>query len=469
MPPPVSRRHFLGGAAFAAAAQPRRSPNIVLIVADDLGYSHLGCYGQQKIRTPNLDRLALQGARFTQFYAGCAVSAPSRCALMTGLHTGHCSVRSNSGGVPLQPGDVTLSQRLKDAGYATGLFGKWGLGDAGTAGAPNRKGFDEFFGYLHQLHAQYYYTDFLWKNTQRFPIEANSGGKRSVYVPDVIEREALQFIEAKRSQPFFLYLPYTLPHAEIVAPADGMKEYDGQFPETPYVPPGRRKYATAARPRAALAAMITRLDRGVGRVLDHLKQHGLEEDTVVLFTSDNGAEDGVGADLQFFEGNKPLRGKKGTLYEGGIRVPMIVRWPGRVPAGRTSNHVWANWDLTPTLLELAGAPAAEGLDGVSSAAALQGRKSASHRMLYWEHTVENRLIQAARWKKWKAVRDGATELYNIEEDAGESANVARRHPEIVRKLEIFMQSAHAEPRPQIEPASSFSNTDFHKMPPPVVN
>jgi arylsulfatase A-like enzyme len=463
----ISRRHFLGGVACASAAQSRRPPNIVLILADDLGYNHLGCYGQTKIHTPNLNRLASEGTRFTQFYAGCTVSAPSRCALMTGMHTGRCSVRANSGGVSLQPGDITLAQRLKDSGYATGLFGKWGLGDAGTAGAPNRNGFDEFFGYLHQLHAQYYYTDFLWTNTERFPIRENTGGRRNVYVPDLIEREALEFIRTKRSRPFFLYLPFTLPHAEIVAPADSMKEYDGRFPETPYVPPERRKYATTPKPRASLAAMITRLDRSVGRILDQLRQSGIEENTLVLFTSDNGAEHGVGADLEFFEGNKPFRGKKGTLYEGGIRVPMIVRWPGRVAAGRVSKSVWANWDMTPTLLEVAGAASARNIDGLSASKALLERETSSARMFYWEHNTGNRLIQAARWKAWKAVRDREVELYNVEEDAGESVDVATQHPEIVRKLDEFMRSSHASAPPQIEPADSFSNTDFRRMPPPA--
>jgi arylsulfatase A-like enzyme len=467
MPLPVSRRHILGGAAIAAAAQSRRPPNIILIMADDLGYNHLGCYGQQKIRTPNLDRLASEGTRFTQFYAGCTVSAPSRCALMTGMHTGHCSVRANSGGVPLQPGDVTLAQRLKQTGYRAGLFGKWGLGDAGTAGSPNRKGFDEFFGYLHQLHAQYYYTDFLWSNTARFPLD-NPGGRRNVYAPDVIEQRAIAFLRANRQRPFFLYLPYTLPHFEIVAPAASMKEHDGRFPETPYVPPERRKYATTPKPRAALAAMITHLDRSVGKVLDELQRLSVEENTLVLFTSDNGAEHGVGADLEFFEGNKPLRGKKGTLYEGGIRVPMIVRWPGRVPAGRVSNHVWANWDVTPTLLDLAGAPEPRGIDGISAARALTGEQQPDDRILYWEHIVQSRLLQAARWKQWKAVRDTKIELYNLEQDAGESADQAARHPEIARKLDAFMRSAHADPPPQIEPPDSFSNTDFLNMPPPAV-
>ena len=328
-------------------------PNIVFIMADDLGYAHLGAYGQEKIRTPNIDRLADEGIRYTQFYSGSTVCAPARSVLMTGLHTGHTSVRGNTGGLPIEPEDVTVAEVLREAGYTTGLFGKWGLGDHGTTGEPNLQGFDEFFGYLHQVHAHFYYTPFLWENDRQFPLEGNEDGARTTYSHDVITERALQFVRDHHEEPFFLYLAFTIPHTELLVPEESFAEYDGQFPE-PNPHPGNGHYAAQEKPRTAFAAMVGRMDRDVGRLMALLDELGIGENTIVFFTSDNGGQRGWGVDLDFFEGNAPLRGGKMFMYEGGIRVPLLVRWPGRIEAGQESEHVWAFWDVLPTLAELVG-------------------------------------------------------------------------------------------------------------------
>ncbi|HJN08811.1 MAG TPA: arylsulfatase [Pirellulaceae bacterium] len=362
-------------------------PNVIFIMADDLGYGQLGCYGQTRIRTPNVDRMAAEGTRFTQFYAGHCVCAPSRSVLMTGYHTGHTSVRINGGGAPLLPDDVTVAEVLKQAGYVTGCFGKWGLGDHGTDGVPYKQGFDEFFGYLHQVHAHFYYTHFLWKNDQKYPLKKNVGQKRNQYSHDVITQAALDFIRGHRRQPFFLYLPLTIPHFELLVPEDSLRQYRGKFPEpTPYVD-RRKHYADQPAPRAALAAMISRLDGDVGRLFKLLKELDIDENTVVFFTSDNG---GYQLAEEFFHGNGHLRGGKGSFYEGGIRVPMIVRWPGKIRADVTDDFVWTFWDVMPTLAELATGKCPEEIDGISVADRLLGREQEiPDRFLYWEKQPQN--------------------------------------------------------------------------------
>ena len=462
----LSRRDFLSSAvsfALAGALAGRalgaqaRKPNIVFIMADDLGYGHLGCYGQKHIKTPHIDRMAKEGVRFTQCYAGSAVCAPSRSVLMTGLHAGHTPIRANGGGQALLPEDVTVAEVLKAAGYATGTFGKWGLGDWGTTGVPSKQGFDEYFGYLHQVHAHRYYVDYLWKNDERYPLAGNAGGKRGQYSHDVIMEEALSFVRRNRERPFFLYLTLTIPHVELIVPEASMKEYLGKFEETPFDEP-REGYADPTHPKATLAAMISHMDRGVGELMALLKELGIDEDTLVFFTSDNGAQGGYGSHPEFFEATGGLRGVKTQLYEGGIRVPMIARWPGKIAAGGVSELPWQHCDVMATLAEVAGAEAPKETDGISVVPALLGeRDQRRHEYLYWELQNGPRapFQQAVRLGDWKGYRKrggAALELYDLKNDVGESKDVASRNPEVVAKIERIMKAARTEPRAQVEPA-----------------
>ena len=428
---------------------PRR-PNIVLIHADDLGWGDVSAYGQQKYRTPNIDRLATEGTRFTSYYAGSTVCAPSRAALMTGLHTGHGRIRGN-GEIPLEDGDLTLPEQLRTQGYRTALIGKWGLGFEGTPGLPERQGFDETFGYLTHQQPHRQYTDRLWKDGRWIDVSPTRD-----FTSDLFTQAALDFIDRGTGQPFFLYLAYPLPHAELQAPDDAIARFRGRFPETPFANPKADAttpvhpyrvsggYRSQTAPRATFAAMVTRMDEGVGRVLDRLRARGLDRDTLVLFTSDNGPHREGGADPEFFDSNGPLRGIKRDLYEGGIRVPMLARWPGRVPAGRVNDDAWAHWDLFPTLSEVAGAVAPTGLDGVSMHGLLTGgRAAAPDRTLYWEFH-ERGYQRAARRGTWKAVwlaPDRPIELYDLAADIGETRDVAAAHPGIVKEFEAFFASA----------------------------
>jgi arylsulfatase A len=443
------------GLAQNRSAQAGKRPNIIFIHADDLGYGDLSCYGQQKFTTPHLDRMAAEGARFTQYYSGSTVCAPSRAALMTGLHTGHAYIRGN-GEYPLRPADVTVAEVLKSVGYTTAVIGKWGLGTAGTEGRPDKQGFDESFGFLDHTHAHRQYTSHLWKNGEVFPVNLEKD-----YVGDLFTDAALDFIGKNRQRPFFLYLAYTVPHAELRAPEDAVKQYRGKFPETPWtnakadaVPtiqpsPMRQPsigYRSHATPRAAFAAMVTRLDAHVGQVLSKLKELGIDENTIVFFTSDNGPHKEGGADPEFFDSNGPLRGIKRDLYDGGIRVPMIVRFPGKVKAGRTSDQVWSHWDFLPTAAELAGAKTPGKLDGISMVNALTGHRQKQHEFLYWEF-YERGFEQAVRMGDWKAVRHGADkplELYNLKADGGEQNDVAAKHPDVVAKIESYLKTARTE-------------------------
>ena len=468
----TSRRQFIRAAGMGAAslvvaglapgtnsAAGRASsgkPNIIFIMVDDLGYGHLGCYGQEKIRTPNLDRMAAEGTKFTQVYAGHCVCAPSRSVLMTGKHTGHTSVRGNGGGSALLPEDTTVAEVLKKAGYATGIFGKWGLGDHGTTGVPYKQGFDEFYGYLHQVHAHFFYPWFLWRNDRRHVLAENNDKERKQYSHDLIAEQALDFIRRKRANPFFLYVPFTIPHFELLVPDDSFEEYKGKFPEpTPYVS-SQRHYADQPAPRATLAAMITRMDRDVGRIFDLLGELEIDDNTIVFFTSDNGgyrlARPGEG---DFFRGNGPLRGGKGTFYEGGIRVPMIVRWPQRVAPGVTDDFIWAFWDVMPTLAELAGAKVPAGIDGISVTPRILGRRQEQpERFLYWEKIPQGKggtpaWSQAVRWGKWKALRHKPRlplELYDLETDIAEKNNIAGKHPEVVKEIEDYLRTARTVSR-----------------------
>ncbi len=455
---------LLGVAAASTTRGAQRSvaqrPNIIFIMADDLGYGQLGCYGQRRIRTPHLDRMAAEGTRFTQVYAGHCVCAPSRSVLMTGKHTGHTSVRANGGGSPLLPEDVTVAEVLKDAGYATGAFGKWGLGDHGTTGAAYRQGFDEFYGYLHQVHAHFYYPWFLWRNDRKHELRENVGERQSVYSHDLIATESLDFIRRQKNGPFFLYVPFTIPHFELLVPEESLAEYSGKFPEPiPYVDP-RKHYGDQPAPRAALAAMITRMDRDVGRILALVKELGIDENTIVFFTSDNG---GYRLAEDFFGGNGPLRGGKGTFYEGGLRVPMIVRWPGKIAASATDDFIWTFWDVMPTLADLAGAKTPPGIDGVSVAPRLLGREQEQpDRLLYWEKIPQGRggtapWSQAIRWGKWKAIRHKPRlplELYDLAQDVGEADDVADEHPGVIQRIEDRLKTVRSVSRtyPAEEPS-----------------
>jgi arylsulfatase A-like enzyme len=457
------RRDFLRGAGFAVASSwvggcdsvrkgqeasgRRERPNIIFILADDLGYGDLGCYGQRTIRTPNLDRMAAEGMIFTDHYAGSTVCAPSRCCLMTGVHTGHAFIRGNDR-IPLRPSDVTVAELLRQAGYATGIVGKWGLGEPDSTGIPNRKGFDHWFGYLNQRHAHNYYPDYLWRNEEKVPL-ANEvtpvnppGGvatRRVQYSSDLFTADALKFIDRNRRRPFFLYLAYTIPHANNEAKPDGM--------EVPSYGP----YADEdwPNPQKGYAAMITRMDADIGRLFARLKSLGLDRKTLVLFSSDNGPHREGGADPAFFDSSGALRGCKRDLYEGGIRVPLIARWPGRIAAGSGSDHVCASWDFLPTCCELTGAPIPQGIDGLSILPTLLGlpQMQQKHEYLYWEFHEQGKK-QAVRMGDWKGVRlnvakdpNGPIELYDLKRDMGEERNVADQHPEIVGQIAAIMASA----------------------------
>jgi arylsulfatase A-like enzyme len=422
-----------------------RQPNIIFIHADDLGYGDLSCYGQKRFQTPNLDRLAAEGTRFTQYYAGSTVCAPSRCVLMTGLHTGHCFIRGNAKS-NLRPTDVTVAKVLKDAGYATGLAGKWGLGHEGSSGVPTKQGFDFFYGYLDQTHAHNYWPTFLVRNEERVklknvvPNEGKDGqgvaSERVEYSDDSIHREALAFIEKNKEKPFFLYLATTLPHANNEAKNKGMEIPDyGEFKDKDWPEPEKGR-----------AAMISRLDRNVGDVLRRLKELGIDQNTLVLFTSDNGPHNEGGSNAAFFNSSGPLRGTKRDLTEGGIRVPMIVRWPGKVAAGAVSEFVWSHQDFLSTAADIAGGKAPEGNDGISVLPTLLGKPQKGHEYLYWEF-FERGFDQAVLLGDWKGIRngvDGPIQLYNLKTDLGEKDNVADKNADVVAKIDGIMKSARTE-------------------------
>lgn len=425
---------------FSAAARP---PNIIYILADDLGYGDLGSYGQKLIHTPRLDQMARDGMRFTQHYAGAPSCHPSRCVLFTGKHGGHARIRANSK-LPLLPEDLTFPQVLKKAGYATGGVGKWALGLEGSTGAPEQKGMDEYFGYLDQTHAHSYYPDYLWRNGKRESIPGNSKGQRTVYSHDLFVDEALNYIRRNRERLFFFYAAFTIPHAEVAVPEDSLDEYRGKWPE-PKAFPGSKTYSPQTQPRAVRAAMITRLDRDIGRILDLLDELNLSENTLVIFTSDNGPITAGGQDPEFFDSNGPLRGFKFSLYEGGIRVPMIARWPGRVPSGSESTLVSDFADLFPTLVELSGAPPAPDLDGVSLVSTLTGRpeKQKRREYFYWE-AAPQQAVRRGDWKAYRSAPDQPLELYHLANDIGETTNEAKAHPEVAASLKQLLVTARTE-------------------------
>ncbi len=441
-----------------AAAPATAKPNIVLIMADDLGYGHLGSYGQERIRTPRIDMLAAEGMRFTQAYAGSTVCAPSRSVLLTGLHGGHTSVRGNLGDAHIRDRDITLAEMLKAAGYATGGYGKWGLGLADSPGHPLRQGFDDFLGYLHQVHAHFFYPFWLTLNHGRMNLRLNEAGGRGQYSHDVIFERALDFIRNNRDRPFFCYLPVTIPHVELAVPADSLASYLGDFPEVGGGQEKRVGYIVSPNPRATYAAMVSRLDRDVGRLVAQLQDLGIDRNTVVIFNSDNGAQSRFDVSEEFFDATAGLRGYKGSMYEGGLRVPQIVWWPGTVPAGTVSDHVTYFPDMMPTFADLAGVESPP-TDGISFVPTIVGEGNQErHDWLYWELvTGGNRLhSQAARNGRWKFVRgsaEGPVEVYDLESDRAEATDLASRRPDLVQAFEEWIQANRTDPpdQPQRSP------------------
>ncbi len=449
------------------AAQPQKGnllppkPNIIFILADDLGYGDLSCYGQKHFQTPNIDRLAKEGMLFTQHYSGCPVCAPSRSSLMTGQNTGHTPIRGNKewvpeGQWPLPAGSVTIPEMLKTVGYTTGCFGKWGLGFVGTEGDPNNQGIDQFYGYNCQRLAHNYYPGHLWDNQQKIVLAGNAGDQFGEYAPDLIQQHALQFMEKNKDNPFFLYYANTIPHAELLLPQKNMEPFRGKLlPEKSFkgTNPGDKgfregPYGTQPEAHAAFAAMVTLLDKQVGEVMDKLKELGLDKNTLIFFSSDNGPHLEGGADPDFFDSNGPLRGYKRDLYEGGMREPMLAWWPGKIKAGTKSDHISAFWDVMPTLAALTGAKTPGNIDGISFLPTLLSQKGQpQHDYLYWEfHEQKGR--QAVRKGNWKLVcyqvqdpSKATTELYDLGKDIGEQQNVAGQNPEIVKELLALMKGA----------------------------
>lgn len=435
-------------------------PNIIYIMADDLGYGDLSCMGQQQFKTPYIDQLRAEGMLFTQFYSGSTVCAPSRSCIMTGQHTGHTTVRGNSANagkerqrVGLEVGDITIAEVLQADGYRTALVGKWGIGEAGTEVTPNKKGFDFFYGFLNQRNAHNYYPPFLWKNETKVEFPNNdTDAMTGDYAHDLMTNEAVEFVERSGKDPFFLYLAYTIPHAEMTAPEDSMEPYRGKFDEVKTHTKRGGSYGTQTYPKAAFAGMMTRLDRDVGRIVATLKKQGIDENTLIIFTSDNGPHGEGGHDYQFFDSNGPLKGYKRDLYEGGIRVPFIVRWPGQIKANSSSDHIGAFWDFFPTALDLAGAKSDANIDGRSILPTLMGEtdKQEQHEYLYWEF-FEQGGRQAARMGDWKGIRydvnkdhESPLQLYNLSNDIGEENNVAADNPEVVKKIDTILQKARTE-------------------------
>lgn len=437
------------------APAPRR-PSIIYILADDLGYGDLSCYGQTKFATPNLDRLAAEGLRFTSAYAGSTVCSPSRAALMLGQHTGHLNLRGNLPHATLLPDEFTVAELLRQAGYRTCLLGKWGLAEEGLAGVPQKKGFEQFFGYLSNTEAHDYYPGFLWRYQPpteinsgfdgKKPIPENAGGRKTAYVPDLLTDAALNFIRINKPdqfnhyRPFFLCLSYNIPHAnneEARRSGNGMQvPSDAPYSSEPWPQPEKNK-----------AAMIARMDANIGKLLTRLKEMKIEDNTIVMFTSDNGPHKEGGVDPKFFQSAGPFRGLKRDLTEGGIRVPFIVRWPARTATNQVSDLLTANWDFLPTAADLAMTSMPKALDGLSIFPTLTGQTQTNrHEYLYWEFH-ERGFQQAIRTGDWKAIRpqaDEKLELYDLKSDPGEKKDLAEKHPEVVAKLENLFQAARTD-------------------------
>ncbi len=448
-----------------AYGQQTENPNVIFILADDLGYGDLSCNGQTHFSTPNIDQLAQKGIKFTQHYSGSTVCAPSRSTIMTGQHTGHTPVRGNKkpdvkiGDWPLPAGCNSLAKLFKDAGYSTGVFGKWGLGYPNSTGNPIALGFDVFYGYNCQRNAHHYYPWFLHSNNEKVVLTENAGTKTGLYTPNQIHDKALDFIEDNKEKAFFLYYPSIIPHAELFAPEEYLEKFRGKFlPEKPYkgVGPdkkwGYRKgaYGPQAEPHAAFAAMVSLLDDQVGEIVQKLEELNIVDNTIIVFTSDNGAHIEGGADPEYFNSTAGFRGHKRDLYEGGIRTPMIIQWPEVIVAGTETNHISAFWDFLPTFADIVGQDVPDNVDGISMLPSLtdQGRQK-EHPYLYWEfHEKGGR--QAVRMGDWKGVKynitnpDSKLELYDLQKDPFETTNLADKYPRIVKKIEKILQTARVE-------------------------
>lgn len=444
-------------------AQAQSKPNIIYILADDLGYGDLSILGQTHFETPHIDKLAKKGMIFTDHYSGSTVCAPSRSALLTGKHTGHAPVRGNfevmpEGQYPMPEGTFIIPQMLAKAGYTSGIFGKWGLGAPGTVSEPLKMGFDRFYGFNCQRLAHHYYPYFLWNDDRIEVLWENFGLQEGTYAPELIHKEVLNFITENKSSPFFCYYAIIQPHAEMFAQEEYMEKYRGKFlPESAYEGvddgPGFRRYAYGSQPEAhaAFAAMVNTIDDYVGDIVAELEALGVAENTLIIFTSDNGPHTEGGHDPEYFDSNGPFKGTKRDLYEGGIRVPMIANWPGTIEGGASTGHVSAFWDVLPTLADLTGQVAPDDIDGISFMPTLLGEDNQqTHDYLYWEfHELQGR--QAIRSGQWKGVRygvsedpDGPLELYDLEADPGESNNLAAEHPEVVAKLSKLLAEARTE-------------------------
>ena len=454
---------ILGGFATINASYAQKTkPNVIFILADDLGYGDLSCYGQKQFSTPNIDRLATQGIRFTNHYAGNAVSAPSRCSLLTGLHSGHAQIRGNKelkeeGQLPLNANTYTIAKLMKQNGYATGAFGKWGLGYPGSSGDPNNQGFDEFYGYNCQRLAHRYYPSHLWHNQTKVILKENiETPDPKTYAPDLIHNKSLDFIRKNKDKAFFAYIPFIQPHAELKAPNDEiLAQFEQKYKEKPFISRyeganyGDKnfeigRYSSQTKPRATFAAMVSRLDKYVGDIVDLLNELGIEDNTIIIFSSDNGPHKEGGADPNFFNSNGDFSGFKRDFTDGGIRVPMIIKWGNQIKKGRVSNHISAFWDILPTLADITNTAINQEIDGISFLATLQGKKQEQHEYLYWELKGQT----AIRWEKWKAIKtnnntqNNSIRLFNLDNDIEEKQDVADENPEIIKKMKNFFQKAH---------------------------
>ncbi len=437
-----------------------RNPNVIYILADDLGYGDLSITGQDKFETPNIDKLAAEGMIFTQHYSGATVCAPSRSALLTGMHTGHTVVRGNKevlpeGQHPIPNETYTMAEMLKEAGYKTSVYGKWGLGFPGSEGDANMQGFDEFYGYNCQRVAHNYYPYHLWHNQEKIMLEGNEGTGQEIYAPDLIHEKSLEFIEKNKDSTFFMFYATPLPHAELLLPEKYIEKYKGKLlPETKHegVDDGptykNGGYGSQDNPHAAFAAMINHLDSQVGDIVNKLEELGIADNTIIVFTSDNGPHREGGADPDYFDSNGIYQGYKRDLYEGGIHVPMIAKWPNKIKAGSSTDHVSAFWDVMPTLAEVVGKDLDESIDGISFLPTLIGdANQTKHEYLYWEFHEKGGRI-AIRKGKWKGVKynvlkkpNQMIELYDLEKDPSEEHNLASQYPKIVEEITVLMQKA----------------------------
>ncbi len=453
----------LTAVSSCTTAEVDRQPNIIYILADDLGYGDLGFMGQTKFATPNIDKLAAEGMLFTQHYSGSSVSAPSRSTLLTGLHTGHTPVRGNKPAADGREGQASLPEQtynvmklLKQSGYQTGVFGKWGLGSPGSEGDPNKQGVDEFYGFNCQRLAHNYYPHHLWDNQERVTLDGNAEGGDGDYAPYLIHDRAIEFIDTNKDKPFFIYYASILPHAELLIPEGEIAPFRGELlPEKSHkgVDEGKSYrqggYGSQSECHAAFAAMVTLLDKQVGDIVSNLDRLGLTENTIIIFTSDNGPHKEGGADPEYFNSNGDLRGFKRDLYEGGIRVPMVVKWPNMVAQGSRTEHISAFWDFLPTVADIVGGKQTLNTDGISYLPTLQGAVAQEkHSHLYWEFHENNGTL-AIRKGDWKGVvrnlsKGGEMELYNLQDDLGEQNNVAASHPQLVEELMVLLRESRTE-------------------------